>query len=121
MKRIDWNALADSERRDALARPAQSRSAETRAAGGRPHESVRSGGDAALIELTRRFDRCELESLRVSEAEFLAAERSLSQELKAAIIEARGASSAASAANAAIDHIHDWVLGADGLVSMAVP
>jgi malate dehydrogenase len=29
----------------------------------------------------------------------------------AAIIEARGASSAASAANAAVDHVHDWVLG----------
>jgi malate dehydrogenase len=39
----------------------------------------------------------------------------------AAIIEARGASSAASAANAAIDHVHDWVLGAEGHVSMAVP
>jgi malate dehydrogenase len=39
----------------------------------------------------------------------------------AAIIEARGASSAASAANAAIDHVRDWVLGADGLRSMAVP
>jgi malate dehydrogenase len=39
----------------------------------------------------------------------------------AEIIEARGASSAASAANAAIDHVHDWVLGADGLRSMAVP
>ncbi|HET6505234.1 MAG TPA: malate dehydrogenase [Baekduia sp.] len=39
----------------------------------------------------------------------------------AAIIEARGASSAASAANAAIDHVHDWVLGAPGRVSMAVP
>ncbi len=40
----------------------------------------------------------------------------------AAIIEARGASSAASAANAAIDHMHDWALGtADGdWVSMAV-
>jgi malate dehydrogenase len=38
----------------------------------------------------------------------------------AAIIEARGASSAASAANAAIDHVHDWVLGADGLRSMAI-
>ena len=38
----------------------------------------------------------------------------------AEIIEARGASSAASAANAAIDHVHDWVLGADGLHSMAV-
>jgi malate dehydrogenase len=41
----------------------------------------------------------------------------------AAVIEARGASSAASAANAAIDHIHDWVLGtAEGdWVSMGVP
>jgi malate dehydrogenase len=39
----------------------------------------------------------------------------------AEIIEARGASSAASAANAAIDHIRDWVLGADGLRSMVVP
>ncbi len=40
----------------------------------------------------------------------------------AAIIEARGASSAASAANAAIDHVHDWVSGSDGgWVSMGVP
>ncbi len=38
----------------------------------------------------------------------------------AAIIEARGASSAASAASAAVDHVHDWVLGTEGLVSMAV-
>jgi malate dehydrogenase len=40
----------------------------------------------------------------------------------AAIIEARGASSAASAASAAIDHIHDWVTGTGGgWVSMGVP
>jgi len=41
----------------------------------------------------------------------------------AEIIDARGASSAASAASAAIDHVHDWVLGTpDGdWVSMAVP
>jgi malate dehydrogenase len=40
----------------------------------------------------------------------------------AAIIDARGASSAASAANAAIDHVRDWVLGTpeDDWVSMAV-
>jgi malate dehydrogenase len=38
----------------------------------------------------------------------------------AEIIEARGASSAASAANAAVDHVRDWVVGADGLRSMAV-
>jgi malate dehydrogenase len=38
----------------------------------------------------------------------------------AEIIDARGASSAASAANAAIDHARDWVEGASGLRSMAV-
>jgi malate dehydrogenase len=45
------------------------------------------------------------------------------QQRGAAIIEARGASSAASAASAAIDHMRDWALGtADGdWVSMAIP
>ena len=44
------------------------------------------------------------------------------QKRGAAVIEARGSSSAASAANAAIDHVHDWMLGsADGdWVSMGV-
>lgn len=40
----------------------------------------------------------------------------------AAIIEARGLSSAASAANAAIDHVRDWVLGSNGKwVTMGIP
>jgi malate dehydrogenase len=39
----------------------------------------------------------------------------------AAIIEARGSSSAASAASAAVDHMRDWVLGSEGWVSMGVP
>jgi malate dehydrogenase len=45
------------------------------------------------------------------------------QKRGAAIIEARGASSAASAASAAVDHVHDWLLGtpAGDWVSMAVP
>jgi len=45
------------------------------------------------------------------------------QQRGAAIIEARGASSAASAASAAIDHVHDWILGTapDRWVSMAIP
>jgi malate dehydrogenase len=44
------------------------------------------------------------------------------QKRGAAIIEARGASSAASAANAAVEHVHDWVLGTTegDWVSMAV-
>ena len=45
------------------------------------------------------------------------------QQRGAAIIKARGASSAASAASAAIDHVHDWVAGtpADDWVSMGIP
>lgn len=45
------------------------------------------------------------------------------QKRGAAIIDARGASSAASAANAAIEHVHDWVLGTPqgDWVSMGVP
>jgi len=45
------------------------------------------------------------------------------QKRGAAVIEARGASSAASAANAAISHVRNWVLGtpADDWVSMGVP
>jgi malate dehydrogenase len=45
------------------------------------------------------------------------------QQRGAAVIKARGTSSAASAAAAALDHIHDWMLGTlDGdWVSMAVP
>jgi malate dehydrogenase len=43
------------------------------------------------------------------------------QQRGAAIIKARGASSAASAASAAIDHMRDWALGSDGKwVSMGV-
>ena len=43
------------------------------------------------------------------------------QQRGAAIIKARGLSSAASAANAAIEHMRDWALGTDGeVVSMAV-
>ena len=45
------------------------------------------------------------------------------QQRGAAIIKARGASSAASAASAAIDHMHDWLLGTpdDDWVSMGIP
>jgi len=45
------------------------------------------------------------------------------QQRGAAIIKARGASSAASAASAAIDHMHDWALGTpdDDWVSMGIP
>lgn len=43
------------------------------------------------------------------------------QQRGAAIIKARKSSSAASAANAALDHMRDWVLGTNEVVSMAIP
>ena len=42
------------------------------------------------------------------------------QKRGAAIIDARGASSAASAANAAVDHVRDWMSDSGGVVSMGV-
>ena len=89
MKRIEWNRLDATERLAVLGRPARRQSAETRAAVERLLAQVRAQGDAALLELTRRFDRCELTSLQVGEAEFEAAEKALPAELKAAIAEAK--------------------------------
>jgi malate dehydrogenase len=43
------------------------------------------------------------------------------QQRGAAVIKARGASSAASAASAAIDHVRDWIAGSADWLSMAVP
>ena len=70
------------------------------------HASV--GGDAAMDLVTQDW----------YETDFIPTV----QQRGAAIINARGASSAASAANAAIDHIRSWVLGsaADDWVSMGV-
>jgi len=46
---------------------------------------VRERGDAALFDCARRFDRAELSSLKVSDAEFESAARSLSPDVRAAI------------------------------------
>ncbi|GLQ89604.1 histidinol dehydrogenase [Dyella flagellata] len=88
MKRIHWNTLSEAERNDALARPAQSRAEELRHGVERIVAEVRANGDTALRELSARYDRCSLDAIEVSEAEFAAAEAKLAPELKAAIREA---------------------------------
>ncbi|WP_295230371.1 histidinol dehydrogenase [uncultured Chryseobacterium sp.] len=52
-------------------------------------EQVQRNGDQALLEFSRKFDRASLEAVAVSEAELKAAEKAVSQELKAAIIQAK--------------------------------
>ncbi|MBQ4853322.1 histidinol dehydrogenase [Rhodanobacter sp. B2A1Ga4] len=88
MKRLDWNALDETARREALARPAQSRGDELRRGVEQIIATVREGGDAALRELSAKYDRCALQAIAVDEAEFAAAEASLDPALKAAIQEA---------------------------------
>ena len=88
MKRIDWNTLSEAERDAALARPAQSRAEELRIGVERIIAEVRANGDTALRELSARYDRCALDAIEVTEAEFKVAEAKLAPELKAAISEA---------------------------------
>ena len=88
MKRLDWNALDEAARRDALARPAQSRADELRRGVERIITAVREHGDTALRELSAEYDHCTLDAIAVDEAEFAAAEAFLDPVLKAAIREA---------------------------------
>ena len=88
MKRIDWAGLDAAAKREALQRPVQQLAEDTRAAVAGLLTQVRERGDAALREITTRFDKVTLENFQVSEAEFAAAERDTAGELKDAIREA---------------------------------
>ena len=71
---LDWTALTESQRINALSRPRQIRDADQLAVVRAILTDVRARGDAALRELTLRFDRCELASFEVNADEFAAAE-----------------------------------------------
>lgn len=90
MKRLDWNSLDETARRDALARPAQARADELKQGVAAIVAQVRAHGDAALRELSAKYDRCTLDAIEVTPAEFDAAEAKLDEPLKAAIREAAG-------------------------------
>lgn len=77
MTPLIWKSLSARRRAAALARPAQAaRQQLTRTVAGIIAE-VRRDGDRALLRLTGKFDRARLTSLRVTPAEFAAAEKSL--------------------------------------------
>lgn len=90
MKRLDWNALDETARREALARPAQARADELKQSVAAIIAQVRAHGDVALRELSAKYDRCALDAIEVTAAEFDAAEAALDEALKAAIREAAG-------------------------------
>jgi len=88
MKRLEWNALDEAARSEALMRPAQSRADEVRRGVEQIIAAVRERGDAALLEFTQTYERCTLQVIEVDAAEFAAAEAALDPVLKAAIREA---------------------------------
>lgn len=69
MRLLLWKALSDAERRAALARPAQSSRPDVASSVGDIIAAVRRDGDAALRDLTERFDGVRLDALAVSRAE----------------------------------------------------
>ena len=74
---LDWKSLSPSEQRTALQRPAQRDAQGISAAARVIIDEVRKNGDAALKELTHKFDGVRLGELAVSAQEFAAAERAL--------------------------------------------
>ena len=85
MKPLVWKFLSASARRAALQRPAQRAQTRTAVIVAGLLALVRRGGDRALRQITAKFDGAKLASLRVSEAEFAAAEKALSAADRAAL------------------------------------
>jgi histidinol dehydrogenase len=90
MRIIDWQSLSLPERAAALARPALRDAAGVAAAVRDIVAVVQSRGDAAIRDLTARFDGVSLESFLVTDAEFAAAEHALPAAAHAAIETAIG-------------------------------
>lgn len=88
MNRLEWNSLDAQARTQVLTRPAQTVAAQTRAAVAQLLEDVRSRGDAALREITARFDGVVLQGFEVGADEFAAAEAAVPAVLREAMAQA---------------------------------
>ncbi len=88
MNRLQWSQLSDSEQAQALQRPVQAVAARTRESVAALIAAVRDDGDAALREISLRFDGVAPASFEVNDEEFAAAERTVPAELRQAMTEA---------------------------------
>jgi histidinol dehydrogenase len=85
MQIINWNSLDAAGRREALARPRVESQDDVEALARSIIREVRKDGDVALTRFAERFDRAQLTSIQVSQAEFDAAEGMLAAVQIAAI------------------------------------
>jgi len=85
LKIIDWTRADTAARQQALARPRLESASDIEQLARNIIREVRARGDAALLDYAARFDRAQLDSLRVSPEEFDAAETLLNAKQLAAI------------------------------------
>ncbi|MGL4224185.1 MAG: histidinol dehydrogenase [Vibrio sp.] len=85
MRTVVWHSLSEAQQQSILQRPAITEGANITAAVAQVVAKVRSEGDAALFELTEKFDQVKPASLRVSRGEMDAAAARLSETMKQAL------------------------------------
>ncbi|HHG3609770.1 TPA: histidinol dehydrogenase [Vibrio parahaemolyticus] len=88
MRTVVWQSLSEEQQDAILERPAFAEGANITAAVADVIAKVRTQGDAALLELTEKFDRVKPESIRVPSKEINAASERLSAEMKQALEQA---------------------------------
>ncbi|HCE1990920.1 TPA: histidinol dehydrogenase [Vibrio parahaemolyticus] len=88
MRTVVWQSLSEEQQDAILERPAIAEGANITAAVADVIAKVRTQGDAALLELTEKFDRVKPESIRVPSKEINAASERLSTEMKRALEQA---------------------------------
>lgn len=88
MRTVTWQTLSDEQQNAVLQRPAIAEGANITAAVSAVVDKVKKDGDAALKELTVKFDGVELENIRVTSQEIDEASERLTHEMKAALEQA---------------------------------
>ncbi|EMC0407641.1 histidinol dehydrogenase [Vibrio fluvialis] len=88
MRTVVWQSLSETQQDSILERPAIAEGVNITAAVSEVIAKVRADGDAALLELTAKFDRVTPESIRVTQDEIDAASERLSDEMKQALEQA---------------------------------
>ncbi|EKZ9487279.1 histidinol dehydrogenase [Enterobacter hormaechei] len=82
---IDWNSCTEAQQRELLMRPAISASDSISRTVAEILDNVKARGDDALREYSAKFDKTDVETLRVTEQEMAEASARLSEELKQAM------------------------------------
>ncbi|WP_104041172.1 histidinol dehydrogenase [Vibrio hyugaensis] len=88
MRTVVWQSLSETQQDSILERPAIAEGANITSAVSEVIAKVRKDGDAALLELTEKFDRVKPESIRVSAQEIDEASARLSEKMKNALEQA---------------------------------